>query len=94
MRLQDIAALAGDIAHIKLRQNSAGLWEVGVFLGGAISQEHKVTKFHNRAEPRTWKSLDKLVRTLEESVFQCRFVEIDIPFQTRIHHDQTDEGGA
>jgi hypothetical protein len=35
MRLQDIAALAGDIAHIKLRQNSAGLWEVGVFLGGA-----------------------------------------------------------
>lgn len=92
MRLQDIAALAGDIAQIKLRQNDQGLWEVGLLLGGAVSQEHKVTKFHNRSEPRTWKSLDKAVRTLE-AIFERRFEEINIPFE-RVGHDPANQGST
>lgn len=93
MRLQDIAALAANISQITLRQNDEGLWEVGVLLGGSVSQEHKVTKFHNRSEPRTWKSLDKAVRTLE-AIFKQRFVEIHIPFRIKINHEQTHQGGS
>jgi hypothetical protein len=93
MRLQDIKALAGDIAHITLTQDDAGLWEVGIYLGGAISQEHKVTKFHNRAEPRTWKSLDKAVRMLE-STFNTRFEKLDIPFQRRVNHEKAPPGSS
>lgn len=91
MRLQDIAALKGDISQISLRQNDDGQWEVGIFLGESVSQEHKITKFHNRSEPRTWKSLDKAVRTLETTLNQ-RLPEIQIPFNIRASSNHEPEG--
>jgi hypothetical protein len=80
MRLQDIATVAAAIDRIKLTQNDEGRWEVAIFLTGKGSQEHKVTKFHYRDEPRTWKSLDKAVRTLE-TTFDRRFEELEMAFR-------------
>jgi hypothetical protein len=85
MRLQDVETLANDIAHVTLRPNEAGEWEVSISLGeGAISQEHKITKYWDKDEPRSWKSLDKAVKTLQETL-KVRFARIDIPLKKTTH---------
>jgi predicted secreted protein len=86
MRLQDISAFAGHIAYVTLSRNCDGLWEVSLFFGEDVSTEHKITKFHNRDTPRTWKSLEKAVATLEQAL-GVTFHELKISYQKKVDYE-------
>lgn len=104
MRLQEISALAAHVVHIEIHQAREGLWVVsvflqgelsedGIFLKGKLSHEYKVTKFHNRSEPRTWVSLDKAVRTLQTAL-GATFTKLDVHFQGNSKHEKANPRGS
>lgn len=86
MRLQDISAFASDLAYVTLSRNIDALWEVSLFFGGDVSTEHKLTMFHDRDTPRTWKSLEKAVATLEQAL-GVTFHELKISFQKKVAYE-------
>lgn len=91
MRLQDISALAGSITQVTFTRNETEQWEVSIFLGGAASQEHKLTKFHHRDTPRTWASLDKAVAMLEQQL-GVKF-ELTSSLQKKVAHEPRENPG-